>query len=84
MSTSSMSVTSPSSRPNSNFVSAMRIPRSRATVAPYPYSASARSLRTFATSTPTSASTSSNVIGRSCPASAFDVGVNSGAGNSSH
>ena len=79
--TSSISISSPSANPNSNFVSARRIPRSPAIPAPRSYRAIEISRRRSASPRPTRSTVSSNVSGRSCPAAAFVVGVKIGAGS---
>src|SRR6266513_2588300 len=69
------------SRPNSNLVSAMRMPRLRACSAANPYSASAVSRTAAASSAPMSAATSSKLMFSSrAPMCALVAGVNSGCG----
>ena len=81
MSTSSHSASSPSIMPSSNLVSAMMIPRSAASAAPFSYTAREMSRAALATSTPTMSHASSNPMFSSWPLSALVEGVNTGWGS---
>ena len=83
MRTSSIRISSPSENPNSNFVSARMMPRSRAWAAANSYTPSVSSFSRSASPRPIRSAVSSNEMFWSWPVASFVEGVKIGSGRRS-